>query len=98
ELRGTAGALRLAGDEGVLEPSFGVLYGDSYLQLDLRAVYARFDELRPAVLMTVYANEGRFDRSNARLDGDRVLYDKTVEDPEAAGMRHIDYGFSVVDR
>src|SRR3546814_100717 len=34
ELRGTAGALRLALAEGVLEESFLVTYGDSFLPVD----------------------------------------------------------------
>src|SRR4029077_4747165 len=34
ELRGTAGALRLALDEGVLEETFLVTYGDSFLPVD----------------------------------------------------------------
>src|SRR6185369_10392492 len=33
-LRGTAGALRLALDSGVLDEDFLVLYGDSWLQVD----------------------------------------------------------------
>lgn len=97
-LRGTAGALRLAADAGVLDESFGVLYGDSYLQLDLPRVFAAFAQSRPAVLMTVYENDGRYDRSNVRLDGERVWYDKAIADPQAAGMRYIDYGFSVLTR
>ena len=42
ELRGTGGALRLAYDEGLLQPDFGVLYGDSYLAAPLDAVWAEF--------------------------------------------------------
>src|SRR5215216_4615915 len=38
ELRGTAGALRRALDEGALAASFAVLYGDSYLPIELRPV------------------------------------------------------------
>jgi MurNAc alpha-1-phosphate uridylyltransferase len=99
ELRGTGGALRLSYDEGVLEPVFGVLYGDSYLAAPLRGVEADFHERRPASLMTVYRNENRFDTSNARLsDGWIVSYDKTAEDPAAAGLHWIDYGFSMYDR
>jgi NDP-sugar pyrophosphorylase family protein len=99
DLLGTAGALRLAYDEGVLEPDFGVLYGDSFLRLTLRDAWDAFRRLRPAVLMTVFRNEDRFDRSNARLQGDWVVrYDKAEPDPAGNGMLHIDYGFSVIDR
>src|SRR6476646_4490148 len=48
-LRGTAGALRLALDEGVLEPAFLVTYGDSFLPIDFAAVYRAFGACgRPA--------------------------------------------------
>jgi NDP-sugar pyrophosphorylase family protein len=97
-LRGTAGALRLAYDQGVLEETFAVLYGDSYLSLDLGAAFAEFEAVRPRVLMTVFRNDGRFDRSNARLRAGRVVYDKTVADPAAERMHHIDYGLSIIDR
>ena len=36
-LRGTGGALRFAHDRGTLPDVFGVLYGDSYLPIDLDA-------------------------------------------------------------
>lgn len=97
-LRGTAGALRLAYDQGALQPAFAVLYGDSYLPVDVGAVFAEFERRRADVLMTVYRNEGALDRSNARLQGGSVVYDKTVPDPAAAGMHHIDYGLSIIDR
>ena len=98
-LRGTGGALRLAYDGGLLEPAFGVVYGDSYLTATLRPVWEMFGATRPAALMTVYRNEGRFDRSNARLqDGFVVHYEKGLADPSGAGMDHIDYGFSIIDR
>ena len=41
DLRGTAGALRLALDEGALEESFLVTYGDSFLPIDFGAVFRR---------------------------------------------------------
>jgi NDP-sugar pyrophosphorylase family protein len=98
ELRGTAGAVRLAYDRGLLEPAFGVLYGDSYLAAPLDAVWADFAATKPAVLMTVYRNDGRWDESNAQLSGGFVVrYEKGLGDPVAAGMHHIDYGFSIID-
>jgi len=98
-LRGTAGALRLAYDEDLLDPAFGVLYGDSYLLAPLSAAWDRFRLDKPAALMTVYRNEGRFDRSNARLlDHHDVVYKKGLADPAGAGMCHIDYGYSIINR
>lgn len=96
--RGTAGALRLALDSGALPPAFGVLYGDSYLPIDLQPVWDAFGrEERPA-LMTVYKNEGRWDASNVVVS-DRLVsrYEKGRSTPDP-GMLWIDYGFSVLRR
>jgi NDP-sugar pyrophosphorylase family protein len=99
ELRGTGGALRLAYDAGALADAFAVVYGDSYLRVSVGDVFADFLDRRPYALMTVFHNDGRYDRSNARLRPDGLVeYDKGVADPRAAGMRHIDYGLSIVDR
>jgi MurNAc alpha-1-phosphate uridylyltransferase len=99
ELRGTGGALRLAFDDEVLEPAFAVIYGDSYLPIDVAEVWRDFERRRPDVLLTVFRNEGRFDRSNAVVEGGQVTrFDKQEPDPEGAGMAYIDYGLSIVDR
>jgi NDP-sugar pyrophosphorylase family protein len=95
---GTAGAVRLAVDEGAVGDEFFVLYGDSYLDLDLAGVAAAFPR-DAAALMTVYRNEGALDRSNVVFEAGWVRrYDKTEADPEAAGMHHIDYGLSILRR
>ncbi len=79
-LKGTGGALRLALDRGVLDPVFAVLYGDSFLQVSIRDMWARFTESRQPALMAVLRNEGRWDRSNAIYDhGHVLLYDKTEQ-------------------
>jgi NDP-sugar pyrophosphorylase family protein len=92
DLRGTAGALRLAYDESALEEDFLVLYGDSWLQVDPAGVLREARGRREPALMTVFRNDGRWDGSNVVLDGTRVArYAKglTVPPPE---MRWIDYG------
>ena len=95
-LRGTGGALRLAYDAGVLEPELAVVYGDSYLRASVGEVFEDFRARRPDVLMTVFRNDGRYDRSNARLRRDGLVdYRKGAAD---AAMRHIDYGLSIVAR
>jgi NDP-sugar pyrophosphorylase family protein len=95
-LLGTGGAIRLAVEQGAVHGPFFVLYGDSYLDLDLARVADTFRNRDCEALMTVYRNDGQFDRSNAFFDGSRVVrYDK-VDDPAAAGMRYIDYGLLVL--
>lgn len=98
DLRGTAGALRLAYDQGVLAGSFFVLYGDSYLPIDLSSVWEAFGATDLPALMTVLRNDDRWDTSNAIVAGGRVvLYDKRGTDPHAGERRWIDYGLSVLD-
>jgi NDP-sugar pyrophosphorylase family protein len=94
-LRGTAGALRLARDEGVLDESFFVIYGDSFLPVEFGPVWRAFQASHQPVLMTVLRNEGRWDRSNVIYQPGRVmLYDKAA----APGMQYIDYGLSCLRR
>jgi MurNAc alpha-1-phosphate uridylyltransferase len=98
ELRGTAGALRLALDEGELAADFLVLYGDSWLQVDPASVLRTAQERPEPALMTVFANDGRWDGSNVVFDGERVVrYEKGLTELPAA-MRWIDYGLSVFSR
>jgi NDP-sugar pyrophosphorylase family protein len=93
-LLGTAGAIRQA--LHLLPQHFFVLYGDSYLTCDYRAVQDAFRGSGFPGLMTIYRNEGRYDGSNVEYEGGRILkYDKRNRTP---GMRYIDYGLGVFDR
>jgi len=93
-LLGTAGAIRQA--LHLLPQRFFVLYGDSYLTCDYRAVQDAFRGSGLPGLMTVYRNDGRYDGSNVEYEDGRILkYDKRNRTP---GMRHIDYGLGVFDR
>jgi NDP-sugar pyrophosphorylase family protein len=94
---GTGGAVRFAVDEAQLDDAFFVLYGDSYLQIDLRSVEGYFEQSSAEALMTVYRNDGAWDASNATFDGHDVLrYRKGDPDPAAMGMHHIDYGLLIL--
>lgn len=97
ELRGTAGALRLALDRGGLDPAFFVLYGDSYLPAPMPPVEAAWRESGQPALMSVLLNEGRWDASNAIYrDGRVALYDKSRPADRRSELRWIDYGLSVL--
>ena len=87
-LDGTLGAIRRA--RPLLGERFLVLYGDTYLRIDYRAVSDSWlAGGRPAV-MTVLRNEGRWQTSNAVLrDGMVERYDKANPTPD---MLWIDYG------
>ena len=93
-LLGTAGAIRRALD--LLPEQFFVLYGDSYLTCDFRAVETSFRQSNLPGLMTVYRNDGRYDRSNVLYNGSRILrYDKRNRHPD---MHYIDYGLGAFHR
>jgi MurNAc alpha-1-phosphate uridylyltransferase len=93
-LRGTGGALRLAYDQGQLKDTFLNMYGDSFLPIDFSKVWTYFQNRKENALMTVFKNQGRYDKSNAVFDGDQVnLYDKMQPTPE---MAYIDYGLNAL--
>jgi NDP-sugar pyrophosphorylase family protein len=97
-LRGTGGALRFIADLGLLEPGFFVLYGDSFLPIDLAPMWLVSEKGR-ACTMAILHNRGRWDKSNVVFkDGKLVLYDKLASDQDAADMEYIDYGISVLTR
>jgi NDP-sugar pyrophosphorylase family protein len=94
ELLGTAGALQKA--RGYLGDRFWVLYGDSYLDFDYQDVSAHFEREGAGKfgLMTVFANQNRWDTSNVIFRNGRILrYDKRKLNPE---MLHIDYGAAIL--
>lgn len=98
ELRGTAGALRLAADQRALDDRFLVLYGDSWLQIDPAAVFRASENSERPALMSVYENRSLWGSSNVvYADGVVLRYAKDL-DPPPAEMRWIDYGLSVFTR
>jgi MurNAc alpha-1-phosphate uridylyltransferase len=90
-LRGTAGAIKQALPQ--LGPEFFVLYGDSYLPCDYRAVQTAYQASEKEALMTVFRNAGQWDTSNVDYSGGRIwAYDKKSP---TSGMHYIDYGLGV---
>jgi N-acetyl-alpha-D-muramate 1-phosphate uridylyltransferase len=91
-LLGTGGALKRALPK--LGERFLVVYGDSYMPVDCAAVVEAFALSGRPALMTVFENDGRWDRSNIWFDAGEIRrYDKKTSTPQ---MRHIDYGISVL--
>jgi N-acetyl-alpha-D-muramate 1-phosphate uridylyltransferase len=95
KLLGTAGALRAA--LPLLEETFLVTYGDSYLPFDYSEPLRILEANRDCDgVMAVYRNEGRWDSSNVVTDGTWVTrYAKGSTDP---GLDHIDYGATALRR
>lgn len=93
---GTAGALRQA--LPLLSELFFVLYGDAYVDVDYAGALEDFETRggQALGLMTVFRNEGRWDRSNAQFaDGRLIRYDKRAP---SLDMSHIDYGLGLLRR
>jgi len=94
KLMGTGGAIRRA--LHLLGDVFWVMYGDSYMDIDYRAVLKSFDRSGAHGLMTVLANGNRWDKSNVVFKGGKLLkYDKRNVTPE---MDYIDYGVGILRR
>ncbi len=93
-LLGTAGAIRKA--LPLLDDSFFLMYGDSYLTCNYRSVALAFEAARRRGLMTIYRNQGEHDASNVEAaEGRIVRYDKKNR---TNSMQHIDYGLGVFAR
>jgi NDP-sugar pyrophosphorylase family protein len=93
-LAGTAGAIRNA--LGLLGESFLTLYGDTYLTIDYAGFARAFLASGLDAQMAVLRNEGRWDASNALVEGGLVTrHDKRDPTPE---MEWIDYGLGAFRR
>ncbi|TAK86092.1 MAG: nucleotidyl transferase [Betaproteobacteria bacterium] len=91
-LLGTGGALRKAMHK--LGKDFFVLFGDSYLTCSLQDVERAYFKAGRSALMTVFKNDGKWDRSNVIFRDGRILrYDKKKSSSE---MQYIDYGLNVL--
>lgn len=93
-LLGTGGALKNAAS--LLDDRFFLLWGDSYLLLDYRQIWAAYVQARRLGLMVVYKNSNERVRSNAAVrDGRVVVYDKWRTRPD---LEYIDNGLSAWSR
>jgi MurNAc alpha-1-phosphate uridylyltransferase len=91
---GTGGAIRKALPS--LEDNFMVLYGDSYLDIDYGRVQNAFLQSGKSALMTVFRNNGEYDKSNIRFSNLGIEeYRKGSLNSE---FEHIDYGLSIFKR
>ncbi len=89
--RGTGGAVRFAFKQGALEDNFCVLYGDSYLPVQIGPIWKAFIEGGKPALMTVFKNEAKWEESNVVFEeGILKRYEKGVRgDPK---FKYVDYG------
>ncbi len=66
---GTGGALRLVIDQALADPTFFVLYGDSYLPIRLSQIESSYFMQAAPVLMTVYRDREGLEHPNVVFDG-----------------------------
>lgn len=93
-LLGTGGSLKKAAP--LLEDRFLLTWGDSYLEIEHRRVWASFLASGLPAMMVVWRNRGAKEPSNVRLHGERVAaYDKWSPGPE---FDCIDYGLSALSK
>lgn len=93
-LLGTGGTIKNALD--LLDDKFFVMYGDSYLTADFKIISDYFLKGNKSGLMTVFKNEGKWDKSNIDFrDGKIINYDKSIENKN---MEYIDYGLGILKK
>lgn len=93
-LLGTAGAIKNA--LPLLNDTFFVLYGDSYLPCDYKDVQAAYLKHQKLALMTLFKNCDQWDTSNiVFINGEILIYDKNKK---TQTMNYIDYGLGVFNK
>lgn len=94
ELLGTGGAISNA--LPLLGEQFMVLYGDSYLDIDYKAIVDAYQKSAQPALLTIYKNNDQYDTSNIYYDNGRLLdYNKIFKTDQ---MQYIDYGLSCLHK
>lgn len=100
QLMGTGGAIRLAHDNGKLDPAFLLMNGDSFIPTGIQDLlsHCAVSRAKP-VAMTLYRNQDRFEPSNvALLAGGTALYDKARTQRQGISYTHIDAGLLLIRR
>lgn len=91
---GTGGAIKAA--LHMVPDDFAILYGDTFLDIDYKPVFTAYKTSCQLGLMTVLLNDDNWDKSNVRYQNGIIeVYSKG---DSLAGMRHIDYGLSILSK
>lgn len=92
--RGTAGAMFQAME--ILNQDFGVIYGDSFLPIDIDPIERYFLSNSATALMVVMKNQNRWETSNVDFAFGQVR--KYEKGNSSSSFEHVDYGLSYFTR
>jgi len=94
DLRGSGGALRVAHEQGKLEPTFFVLSGDSFPPIDFLPAWNYFETRTEPALKVIYKKDKASSRGYALFDGQKISrYDKLHPTTE---LTYLDSGLSLL--
>ena len=88
-LLGTGGAINKS--INILKKKFYVIYGDSYLNFNIKLLKAK----KNCSTMAIYKNNNKFDSSNVKKNSSHIIYNKSRKEH---GYDYIDYGVSYLDK
>jgi len=91
----TGSRLRAARDK--IDDLFMLLYCDNYAPFSFEKLWAAWNRMNPLALVTVYANDDNYTKSNIKVDtnGRVVTYDKSRTSP---GLSGVDIGYILADK
>jgi NDP-sugar pyrophosphorylase family protein len=93
-LLGTGGAIKHIGEK--LPDNFFVLYGDSYLDIDYKAIETAYYSSAKNGLMTIFKNENKWDTSNIIFKNNEII--KYSKKNKTNDMNYIDYGLGILKK
>ena len=94
-LLGTGGAIKKA--LNYLDENFFILYGDSYVRINLKNFQKYFLKFKKKGLMTIYKNQNKYDRSNVGKIKNKYFYDKNKKNKKLK-YNFIDYGINLLNK
>jgi MurNAc alpha-1-phosphate uridylyltransferase len=93
KLLGTGGAAKNAFP--MIKKNFFIIYGDTYLPINLKYIQNKYERLKSRALITIYKNHNKLDKSNVYFNGKSIVYNKKIH---LKKMEYIEYGLSIFNK
>jgi len=93
KLLGTGGAVKNA--FSLIKKDFFIMYGDTYLPVNLIKIQEKYIRLKSKSLITIYKNHNKLDKSNVFFNGKSIIYNKNNY---LKKMKYIEYGVSIFSK